>query len=355
MTDYDPEYVCIEIDGRSVLMRREDLSLNAIHIMKIAGKNANQCKHLLQVIRKYVKTISSSWVSLRTGQLLCKYLEVEEKLQPLLDYGCRLQSDDHQKMSDWVDDDLAGLQNRLLNYVEIGNGRMLVVVRKSDLRINCTQILHVAGLDRRKAVDIRQTTSGDAFDTVSGRNIARRHQGTYVDFQIGIDLCRRHGLVELEKELQVLKSNSEELAPRPTSFKNETLNRRWSPVRELSQQEPALLQLSTESRRVEHMIEEDQIRAEYTDSGADIEGSVSSVKSHDNASIEEYVQPQEKRHSHDAESSLPPLSIWEYQSHRSCLRQVNLDLGMDSRNLSSQYGSFKTDVDDVWKNLESLE
>ncbi len=202
MTDHDSKHVCIEIDGQPVFMRKDDLSLNATHIMKIAGKNANQCKYLLQLIRKFVKTIWSSWVSLQTGRLLCKHLEVEEKLQPLLDYGCRLQNNDHIKTSDWADDDLTGLQNRLLNYVEIRIGRMLVVVRKSDLRINCTQILHVAGLDKRKAADIRQTTSDDAFDTVSGRDAARQYQGTYVDFQIGIELCRTHGLVDLEKELQ---------------------------------------------------------------------------------------------------------------------------------------------------------
>ena len=222
MTDNDPEHVCIEIDGRSVLMRKEDLSLNANHIMKIAGKNAEQCKYLLQLIGKYVTIISSSWVSLQAGRLLCKHLEVEGKLQPLLDYGRRLQSNDH---SNWANDDLAGLQNRLLNYIELKNGRRLVVIRKSDLRINCTQILHAAGLDRRKAAKIRQTTSSDAFDTVSGRDIARGHQGTYVDFQIGIDLCRRHGLVELEKELQASKYTLEEQASNPTSSKNETLNR----------------------------------------------------------------------------------------------------------------------------------
>ena len=70
------------------------------------------------------------------------------------------------------------------------------------------------------------------------------------------------------------------------------------------------------------MIEEDQVRAE--DPGT--EGTVLSVESHDITPIEEYVQPQEQRHSHEAESSLRPASTWEYQSHRSYLTQVNLDL-----------------------------
>ncbi len=79
-------------------------------------------------------------------------------------------------------------------------------------------------------------------------------------------------------------------------------------MREFSQQEPAPLQLSPESRRVEHMIEEDQIRAEDTNSDSDTEDSEFSVKPRDTASIKEYVQPQEQRHSHDAEPSLSPAS-----------------------------------------------
>lgn len=33
------------------------------------------------------------------------------------------------------------------------------------------------------------------------------HQGTYVNFEVGIELCREYGLSQLEKRLYSLKNN----------------------------------------------------------------------------------------------------------------------------------------------------
>ena len=43
-----------------------------------------------------------SWINFQYGRILCKYLGLEQKLQPLLDYG-RGVHDDHDKTAEEVD------------------------------------------------------------------------------------------------------------------------------------------------------------------------------------------------------------------------------------------------------------
>jgi hypothetical protein len=344
-------------------MRRQDSSLNATHIIDVARKSKKQRDYLLKIVKEFVKTdrvraftrSSGTWVSFRVGRILCRHLDVEKKLEPLLNYNCELQVNGHEEFNEQVDGDLPGLESRLLTFARrakeskvdkhiyntIQMNQMPIMIRSPDFRINCNQILKLVGLDNTEAALIRNNTCDEAFDIVNGPGLPVHIRGTYVDFQIGLELCRKYGLEKLEEELQILKSYLKGLAQESTSSKSKTIHQPLSPVRVSSEQGPALLQLSTRTRSAEYMTKEDQIRAEDTDSGSDTEGSMSFVKSHDTASI--YVQP------------LPSASNWEYQSHRSCLTQVNPDLRLDSRNFSSQYGSFKTDVNDVWKNIESLE
>ena len=74
-----------------------------------------------------------------------------------------------------------------------------VSVRRSDLRINATHVLRAAGRDRKQIDKIRKEHS-TAFDIVLN-SINSNHQGTYVDFTIGIRLCQQYGLAELEERL----------------------------------------------------------------------------------------------------------------------------------------------------------
>ena len=53
---------------------------------------------------------------------------------------------------------------------------------------------------------VRETLPVDTYETLLG---SLKHQGIYVDFDIGIDLCRKYGLAELERRLYSLKPASE--------------------------------------------------------------------------------------------------------------------------------------------------
>lgn len=334
-------------------MRKQDSYLNATHIIDVAEKSKKQRDYILKIVKEFVKTVrvqaftrsSGTWVSFRVGRILCRHLDVKNKLEPLLNYNCKLQVNGHEEFNEQVDDDLLGLKSRLLAFARrakeskvdkhvyntIQMNQMPIIIRSPDFRINCNQILKLVGLDHTEAAFIRNNTCDEAFDIVNGPGLPVHIRGTYVDFQIGLELCRKYGLEKLKEELQIWKSSSKGLAQESTSSKRKTTHQPLSPVRVSSEQRPALL---PRTRSAKYM---DQIRAEGTDSGSDTEGSVSFVKSHDTASIR--VQ------------SLPSASNWEYQSHRSCLTQVNPDLTLDSQDFSSQYGSFKTDMNDVWENI----
>ena len=76
------------------------------------------------------------------------------------------------------------------------------MVRRSDFRINGSNIVSLAGRGRTQTKIIRGNLPVDASECLPG---GPKHQGTYVDFEIGIGLCRKYGLAELEERLYSLK------------------------------------------------------------------------------------------------------------------------------------------------------
>ena len=81
------------------------------------------------------------------------------------------------------------------------------MVRKSDLRVNATQILRAAGQNVDRIRKIRSDNNA-AFDTIRGN---AQHQGTYVDLRVGVELCEKYGLVELTGRLRHLQDESRSL------------------------------------------------------------------------------------------------------------------------------------------------
>lgn len=45
-----------------------------------------------------------SWVNIQHGRILCKHLKLEQKLEPLIDYGLEIQRDDRSKTAEQVSD-----------------------------------------------------------------------------------------------------------------------------------------------------------------------------------------------------------------------------------------------------------
>ncbi len=391
ITDYDFQHVQIEIEGQFVLMRKADSFLNATHIMNIAGKSNVQRERLLIIIKKHMSVkiilrgcrISGSWINLSTGRILCEYLSLKQKLRPLLDYGSKVDEGD--------DDYPVGLKNGLRaykprkkdgvqpivkkvpreersDYVEVQES---VRIRRWDLRVNGTHILNVAGQVRQEMVKTKKKLRSDQFDIVVCGDV--KIQGTYVDLNVGIDLCRQYNLTELEDRLQTWKP----------AEKGPTLTSSNRPVDSVPSPRPVSIrsQVSTEGRqaelketrdRAQHWTSsqkldsvDDQIREDDTDSASDTAGSESSVRLHEIAliqntqsrvhepsSIHQGMGSTKSRYSSNADCSLCDTSncehlrmsnleyeIWNSQSEHSHLTEVKPDLRPHSWETASKYAS----------------
>lgn len=73
----------------------------------------------------------------------------------------------------------------------------LVAVRRSDLRIRAIDIFRASSRPPNKVYNIKQE-----FKRKFDRDYDPPYKGTYVDFWVGVELCRRYGLIELRKELR---------------------------------------------------------------------------------------------------------------------------------------------------------
>ena len=82
-------------------------------------------------------------------------------------------------------------------YLRLSFGKDFVTIRTRDFRVNGTQILKAAGRGRQGLTQLRQ--SDIPFDIVRGNP---HHQGTYVNFNVGLKLCQQCGLDELESLLR---------------------------------------------------------------------------------------------------------------------------------------------------------
>ncbi|KAL8650293.1 MAG: hypothetical protein Q9210_003912 [Variospora velana] len=89
-----------------------------------------------------------------------------------------------------------------IQFIEITGLSNPVMVRMTDLKINATNIITLYGRGREEIRSLKKGWDHRAYEIV--RN-GRKYQGTYVNLEIGIDLCRRYKLPELEKRLKELK------------------------------------------------------------------------------------------------------------------------------------------------------
>ena len=95
----------MKVEDKIVLMRKEDCFLNATQIITLAQKNKAERQSILELIKKQTKVevhpstkgipYSCCWIDFRHGRALCKLLQLEQELQPLLNYGQRLRGFDN--------------------------------------------------------------------------------------------------------------------------------------------------------------------------------------------------------------------------------------------------------------------
>jgi len=107
VTSFDSNHVQIIVEGQTILLRRGDCFLNATQIIKLAKKDKNERKRILDQMKKDTKVdvkkgdgrkaICGSWVNLQHGRILCNSLCLQRQLQPLLEYAQRLQGDNVER------------------------------------------------------------------------------------------------------------------------------------------------------------------------------------------------------------------------------------------------------------------
>lgn len=78
--------------------------------------------------------------------------------------------------------------------------RTVVMRRRSDSWLNATQILKVAGVDKGKRTKVldKEILSGEHEKVQGGYG---KYQGTWINYQRGVELCRQYGVEELLRPL----------------------------------------------------------------------------------------------------------------------------------------------------------
>ncbi|KAL8648370.1 MAG: hypothetical protein Q9210_005025 [Variospora velana] len=345
-----PQYLEIKMDDMPVMIRRSDYRINAPHILKIAGV----ARFELTDIKKQLKPNSFDIVKRAPRMGQGTYVDFAVGIGLCRKYG------------------LVDLEKRLHSIKSVSEELVVklkpsvffqvlafppVMVRKSDLRINSSQILGLADIRRCEATKIQKAFPRGAYDTVTGY---AKHGGIYVDFSIGLELCRKYELAELAERLLELRSGSTNSTSKPTHVSIGSLNKILNPTKESPLPEPILFNPACSMKRasVSPALAGEQVIAEVAeciDSASDTDGSESSTGSHGSASIHGSVQSPNGALSvnspggrlQDKAGSLsfkavPHLSykFWDEQSERSHLTEAHPNLKSNSWRLGSHYGSF---------------
>ena len=221
VTDFDSEHVQMRVEDHIVLLRKTDCFLNATQIITLAGKDKNERRILLDKVKEHTKVDvkkarEGSWANLQHVRILCKHLGLERQLQPLLEYAQRLQDDDDETAIP-IDQDYLS-EAGVHPFIAVPADPAPVMVRTLDFKVNATQILKVAGQERRQVQEqiqrIKRYHCG-AVGSVNGGS--SKYTGTYVGFDIAMGLCQKYGLVELESRIRHICFNGQVLRETPTS------------------------------------------------------------------------------------------------------------------------------------------
>ena len=176
-----------------VTVRRSDLRIRANDICRASGQPNSEVKNIRREFQ------GSSDVVLGDYNHRGTYVDFWVGVELCRRYGL---SKLEEELRTWKD---VPQEPELSEFIEIKGLRSPVVVQRSNLRINASHIAKLAGISGYSVVTIRKSLSSEAFEILRGK-----HQGTYVNFDVGIGLCRKYQLPELEEQLHSLKRTSEE-------------------------------------------------------------------------------------------------------------------------------------------------
>ncbi|KAL8724900.1 MAG: hypothetical protein Q9166_007683 [cf. Caloplaca sp. 2 TL-2023] len=87
-------------------------------------------------------------------------------------------------------------------FIEVTGFSNAIMVRILDFRVNASHIFRLAGKSRAILENYRNTLKIENYDILRGHS---KHQGTYVDFDIAIELCQTYGLLSLGNQLRTMR------------------------------------------------------------------------------------------------------------------------------------------------------
>ncbi len=326
-------------------MRKSDFRIKVSDILQASGQPQTE---IFEIRREF--RYKGSYVDFWIGVELCRR------------YGL---SDLEKWLRSWNPVQEPEKEPELSEFIEITDFPVPVMVRRSDFRINATHIAKLAGRSRNTLRDLRNCLGSEKYTILRG---SKKHQGTYVDFDIGIEQCREYELPELEKRLHslrrtsegpILEAESSHVEPRlpqsdTVSARNESTRSRsiWN-----RDQPPTLPAGSISDGPIEA---ED---ADEMDSGSDVAGSGDSVTSHEPCPIQRNRQPvpsircakdaaSSRQSGYDTKYSLLQLAdprspsaksvkyeVWDSRPQLSELTEVEPELRPSSWRTASHYGS----------------
>ena len=99
----EDEYVWMNVEDQIVYLRKKDCFLSATQITKAAKVAKYERDRILKKMKMHTKVevkdpMGGSWVNLQHARILCKYLHLDERLRPLLDYAQKSQ----KRASGWL-------------------------------------------------------------------------------------------------------------------------------------------------------------------------------------------------------------------------------------------------------------
>lgn len=348
-------YFVINVLRQALVVRRSDFRTRATDICRAAGLPRESVAFIQREFKgsfdrvndcKYPGIYVDFWVGVR----LCRRYGLKEWENEL-----RQLTNIHKELKLLEPELSEPASQEPIQYVELTGSSEPVMVRMSDLKINATNIVKLSGRSRDALKQLKRGWAPGSYDIVmSGPTCRMKYQGTYVNLEIGIDLCRRYKLPELEKRLKELKR-----APKGTVHEAEPGH--LGPSSRASRRLPESPGLNTVSAGNGSTQPREICGTNAGSDGADSRGSVSpreprsteqspqSVPSlrdvGDSAplhrlrhNISHSLPELADRHSHSAKSGL--YELWDSQPQLSGLTVVRPNLNPSNYTALPDYGSF---------------
>lgn len=204
----DSVHAKLVLEDHEVLVRRKDGYINVSQILVAAGVLREESMRIYRLLNAnttvethppHRKLNRQSWVNIHHGRLLCDKLAMTASLQPLIDYGVAIQSQQPQAHDTVTHDYLMDDPSFIIVHDAVH-------VSRHDMRVNASNILEAAGLSREEMRRLKRRLDRQQWQYLYG---SPQEQGTYVDFDVGVGLCKKYGLDELAASLSNLKDTQD--------------------------------------------------------------------------------------------------------------------------------------------------